>query len=49
MIKVTSRHMECTHFNLDNSRMPAVALKDVEAEAVLFLRKQKRENSSAST
>ena len=26
MIEVTSCHMECTHFNLDYSRMPAVAL-----------------------
>ena len=25
MIEVTSRHMECTYFNLDHSRMPAVA------------------------
>ena len=25
MIEVTSRHMECTHFNPDNSQMPAVA------------------------
>ena len=25
MIEVTSRHMECTHFNLDYSQMPAVA------------------------
>ena len=25
MIEVTSRHMECTHVNLDYSRMPAVA------------------------
>ena len=25
MIEVISRHMECTHFNLDYSRMPAVA------------------------
>ena len=23
MIEVTSRHMECTHFNLDYSQMPA--------------------------
>ena len=27
MIEVTSRHMECTHFNPDYSRMPAVALQ----------------------
>ena len=27
MIEVTSRHMECTHFNTDYSRMPAVALQ----------------------
>ena len=26
MIEVTSRHLECTHFILDYSRMPAVAL-----------------------
>ena len=25
MIEVTSRHMECTHFNSDYCRMPAVA------------------------
>ena len=25
MIEVTSHHMECTHFNLDYSQMPAVA------------------------
>ena len=25
MVEVTCRQMECTHFNLDNSRMPAVA------------------------
>ena len=25
MIEVTSLHMECTHFNLDCSQMPAVA------------------------
>ena len=25
MIEVTSRHTECTQFNLDYSRMPAVA------------------------
>ena len=25
MIEVTSRHAKCTHFNLDYSRMPAVA------------------------
>ena len=24
MIEVTSHHMECTHFNLDYSQMPAV-------------------------
>ena len=29
MIEVTSRHMECTHFNLDYSQMPAVALQIV--------------------
>ena len=28
MIEVTSRHMKCTHFNLDYSRMPAVALQE---------------------
>ena len=27
MIEVTSRHMECTHFNLDYRQMPAVALQ----------------------
>ena len=27
MIEVTSRHPEWTHFNLDYSRMPAVALQ----------------------
>ena len=27
MIEVTRRHMECTHFNSDYSRMPAVALQ----------------------
>ena len=27
MIEVTSRYMECTHFNLDFSQMPAVALQ----------------------
>ena len=27
MIKVTSRHRKCTHFNLDYSRMPAVTLQ----------------------
>ena len=27
MIEVTSRRMECTHFNLDYSRMHAVALQ----------------------
>ena len=27
MIEVTSRHMECTHFNPNYSRMPVVALK----------------------
>ena len=26
IIEVTSRHMECTYFNLDYSRIPAVAL-----------------------
>ena len=26
MIEVTSRHMECAHFNSDYSQMPAVAL-----------------------
>ena len=26
MIKVSSRHMQCTHFKPSNSRMPAVAL-----------------------
>ena len=26
MIEVTSRHMECTYFDLDYSRMPVVAL-----------------------
>ena len=25
MIEVTNRHMECTHFNLEYSRMPTVA------------------------
>ena len=25
-IEMTSRHMECTHVNLDYSRMPAVAI-----------------------
>ena len=25
VIEVTSRHMECTHFNLDYSQMPAVS------------------------
>ena len=28
MIKVTSCHMECNHFKLDYSLMPAVALQD---------------------
>ena len=27
VIEVTSRHMECTRFNLDYSRIPAVALQ----------------------
>ena len=27
MIEVTSRHTECTHFNLEYSRMPAVLLQ----------------------
>ena len=27
MIEVTSRHMECTYFNLNSGQMPAVALQ----------------------
>ena len=27
MIEVTSRHTECTHYNSNNSQMPAVALQ----------------------
>ena len=27
MIEVTSRHLECIHFNSDYSQMPAVALQ----------------------
>ena len=30
-IEITSRHIECTHINLDNSRIPAVALQCVAA------------------
>ena len=29
-IEVTSRHMECTRFNLDYSQMPAVALQQLK-------------------
>ena len=29
MIEVTNRHLECTHFNLDYSRMPVIQVKMV--------------------
>ena len=35
MIEVTSRHMECTHFNLDYNRMPAIALQ-LECKMILL-------------
>ena len=43
MIEVTSRHMVCTHFNLDYSRMPAVALQwfvviEVDTAALQYTR-----------
>ena len=32
IIEVTSRHMECTHFNLAYSQMPAVALPSLKLQ-----------------
>ena len=34
MIEVTSHHMECTHFNLDYSQMPAAALYNNDPDVV---------------
>ena len=36
MIEVTSRHMECTHFNVDYSQMPAVALHHQKISRIGF-------------
>ena len=36
MIQMTSRHLECTHFNSDYSRMPAVALH-VQTTELMFV------------
>ena len=40
MIEVTSRHTECTHFNLDYSRMPPVALQYVYSLGVYHLQRE---------
>ena len=37
MIEVASRRMECTHFILEYSRMPAVAIQSVLKKAVIGL------------
>ena len=37
VIEVTSHHTECTHFNLDYSQMPAVALQCLAISNNLYL------------